>query len=194
MRALRGTAIACLLLSSALGAGCGGGTRQHKNEPSGNFSVKVATATFPAKQTLAEPTKLSIVVKNTDSKALPDVAVTVDSFTKASQQVGLADPQRPVWIVDKGPVGGETAYVNTWALGRLAPGQSKRFTWNVTAIQSGAHNVAYRVSPGLDGKAKVADASAASGKFSVSISDKPAQARVDPETGTVIRESAGAGK
>jgi hypothetical protein len=195
MRALRGTAIACLLPLCALGAGCGGGERQDKNEPSGNFSVEVAKASFPAQQSLAEPTELSIVVRNTDSKPLPDVAVTVDSFTKASEQTGLADPQRPVWIVDRGPVGGETAYVSTWALGALAPGQSKTFTWKVTAIQSGTHEVSYKVSPGLDGKAKVADASAAAGKFSVRISDRPAQARVDPETGEVIRgQSAGTGK
>jgi hypothetical protein len=195
MRALRGTAIVCLLPLSALGAGCGGGERQDKNEPSGSFSVKVAKASFPEKQSLAQPTELSIVVKNTDSKPLPDVAVTVDSFTKDSAQAGLADPQRPVWIVDRGPVGGETAFVNTWALGALAPGRSRTFTWKVTAIQSGAHDVSYKVSPGLDGKARVADTSAASGKFSVSISDRPAQARVDPETGEVIRgASAGAGR
>ncbi len=187
MRALRGIAIACLLPSSAFIAGCGGGERQDKNEPSGSFSVEVAKATFPQKQSLAEPAELSIVVRNTDTKALPDVAVTVDSFSKASEQAGLADPQRPVWIVDRGPVGGETAFVNTWALGALAPGQSKTFTWKVTAIQPGTHQVSYKVSPGLDGKAKVADAATSSGKFSVSISDKPAQARVDPETGEVVR-------
>jgi hypothetical protein len=113
--------------------------------------------------------------------------VTVDRFSSTSDQAGLADTQRPVWIVDQGPAGGETAYVNTWALGRLAPGATKTFRWKVTAIQSGAHEISYRVSPGLTGRATVADVGRATGKLKVNISREPAQARVDPETGEVIR-------
>ena len=184
---MRGIAAVCLLSLSAVTAGCGGGERQDKNEPSGNFSVAVTKATFPAKQALAEPTVLSITVKNNDSKALPNVAVTVDSFSKAANEVGLADQQKPVWIVDQGPVGGDTAYVSTWALGPLAPGASKTFRWKVTAIQAGTQKISYRVSPGLNGKAKVADVATSSGSFDVSISRKPAQASVDPVTGAVIR-------
>jgi hypothetical protein len=186
MRAFRTTTIACLLPLAAFGAGCGGGERQDENEPKGTYSVE-AKAEFPAEQSLAKDTELSIVVKNTDTKTLPDVAVTIDRFSSTSDQAGLADTQRPVWIVDRAPFGGETAYVNTWALGPLAPGASKTFTWKVTAVQDGAHVVSYKVSPGLDGRARVADATAASGKLKVNISREPAQARVDPETGAVIR-------
>lgn len=189
MRAKRGIAIVGLVPLAALTAGCGGGERQDKHEPSGNFAVEVTRASFPAKQTLAEPTKLSIQVKNTDSKPLPNVAVTVDSFSKATNEPGLADPNRPVWIVDQGPVGGDTAYVNTWALGALAPGATRTFTWKVTAIQPGTQTVRYRISPGLTGKAKVADANKTSGSFTVAISRRPAQARVNPDTGAVIRSS-----
>lgn len=189
MRASRGIAIAGLVPLAVLSAGCGGGQRQDKNEPSGNFAVEVTGASFPAKQTLAEPTKLSIAVKNTDSKPLPNVAVTVDSFSKATKDASLADPNRPVWIVDEGPVGGDTAYVNTWALGALAPGATRTFTWKVTAMQAGTQTVHYTISPGLNGKAKVADTGKTSGSFTVAISKRPAQARVDPDTGAVIRSS-----
>ncbi len=187
MRAFRTTTAVCLLPLAALSAGCGGGERQDKNEPKGNYAVEVAKAEFPAKQSLAKDTTLSIVVKNNDTKTLPNVAVTVDKFSKTSDQAGLADTQRPVWIVDRGPFGGETAYVNTWALGPLKPGASKTFTWKVTAVQSGAQEVSYKVSPGLAGRARVADVAKASGKLKVDISREPAQARVDPETGEVIR-------
>ncbi len=187
MRAFRTTTIACLVPLAALSAGCGGGERQDKNEPKGSYSVEVSKAEFPADQSLAKDTELSIVVKNTDTKPLPNVAVTVDRFSKASDQVGLADPQRPVWIVDRGPFGGETAYVNTWALGPLAPGDSRTFTWKVTAVQAGAQELSYKVSPGLAGRARVADPAAASGKLKINISREPSQARVDPETGEVIR-------
>lgn len=178
--------IACTVPIAAFAVGCGGGDRQDKNEPGGSFSMEVDQADFPAKQTLAEPTELRIRVKNTDSKPLPNVAVTVDSFTKAVGEPGLADQQRPVWIVDEGPVGGDTAYVNTWALGRLAPGASKTFTWKVTAMQAGTRRVRYRVSPGLDGKAKPSG-DRLSGSFTVNIAERPAQASVDPATGRVIR-------
>lgn len=187
MRAFRTTAIVCLLPLSALSAGCGGGERQDKNEPKGNFAVSVEHATFPGTQRLAEQSKLSIVVKNTDTKTLPDVAVTVDRFTSTSDQVGLADPQRPIWIVDRGPVGGETAYVNTWALGPLAPGASKTFMWKVTAIQPGAYELKYTVSPGLNGRARAASSSTSKGILRVNISPKPSQARVNPTTGAVER-------
>jgi hypothetical protein len=171
-------------------AGCGGGERQDKNEPSGTFSLNVVRAAFPKAQSLAKQEALTIAVKNTDSRAIPDLAVTVDSFSTRSQEPGLADPERPVWIVDEGPIGGTTAYTNTWALGRLAPGATRTFTWKVTAIQPGTHTVKYRVAAGLNGKAKakVNGHDDFQGSFTVAISGKPAQSKVDPDTGKVIRE------
>jgi hypothetical protein len=184
-RIVAGSAVAALAIT-----GCGGGDRQDKNEKAGTYTVDIVNASFPAKQTLAEKSKLKLAVRNTGSEALPDVAVTVDSFTRESQQAGLADPSRPVWIVDHPPVGGDTAYVNTWALGRLAPGQTKTFEWGVTAVVPGTHIVRYRVAAGLDGKAKaqLAGGAAPEGSFTVAVSGKPAEATVDPETGKVVRK------
>jgi hypothetical protein len=172
---------------------CGGGERQDKNEPSGTFSMNVVKAAFPKSQSLAKQEALTIAVKNTDKRAIPDVAVTVDSFSTRSQQPGLADPSRAVWIVDDAPSGGTTAYTNTWALGRLAAGQTRTFTWKVTAVQPGTHTVKYRIAAGLDGKAKarVNGRDDYQGSFTVAISGKPANARVDPDTGKVIRENDG---
>lgn len=189
MRVIRGTVAACLLPLSAFAVGCGGGERQDANEPSGSFPVQITKASFPAKQSLAQSSELKITVRNPGTRPLPDVAVTVDSFSSSSDQAGLADAQRPVWIVDEGPVGGETAFVNTWALGKLPAGASKTFTWKVTAIQAGARRVSYRVSPGVDGKARAADPARVSGTFNVNISKKPAQSSVDPETGAVVRDT-----
>jgi len=170
-------------------AGCGGGDRQDKNEPSGTFPMNVVNARFPASQSLAKQEALTISVKNTGTQEVPNLAVTVDSFSSRSQQPGLADPERPIWIVDEGPVGGTTAYTNTWALGKLAPGKTRTFTWKVTAIEPGTHTVKYRVAAGLNGKAhaKVNGNNDFQGSFTVAISGKPAQSRVDPVTGKVIR-------
>jgi len=179
-------AVAAVLLS-----GCGSGEKQDANEPSGTFDVAVVDASFPERQSLAQAEELKLSVRNEGERAVPNVAVTISSFSRVSEQAGLSDPQRPVWIVDEGPAGGDTAYTNTWALGRLAAGQSRTFTWRVTAIRPGTHTVRWQVAAGLDGKAVAhgPDDRAPEGRFTVSISDKPSDARVDPDTGEVVRSS-----
>lgn len=176
-------------LSAAL-AGCGGGERQDANEPSGTYKVEVLKAGFPTKQTLAAPEVMTIVVRNADTRTIPDVALTVDSFATVDRQPGLADPHRATWIVDDGPKGGDTAYVSTWALGPLRAGQTRTFTWHVTPVKAGTHMVRWRVAAGLDGKAKaeLAGGRIPEGSFSVDVSGKPAQATVDPATGNVVRK------
>jgi hypothetical protein len=190
------TAFACryaLIVASVAAvtvAGCGGGKRQDADEPSGTFRVDVVNASFPAKQHLAKPERFVIAVRNSGNRTLPNVAVTVSSFAARSEQAGLADPERAVWVIDASPRGGDTAYTNTWALGRLAPGRTRRFVWRVTAVQAGTHTVKWQVAAGLNGKAKatLAGNRAPAGSVTVAVSGKPAQARVDPKTGKVVRE------
>src|SRR3954471_11747849 len=154
---------AAALAGVLLVAGCGGGARQDASEPKGSYRLEVADATFPASQSIAESATMSIRVRNADSKAAPNVAVTVETaaatagqgraaFGQRSDDSRLSDPERPVWVVDEGPKGGDSAATNTWALGRLAAGQTKEFTWKVTAVQPGTYTIRYRVSPGLQGR------------------------------------------
>jgi hypothetical protein len=175
--------------AALVAAGCGGGARQDADEPSGTFRVGVVRASFPTRQHLAKSERFVIAVRNAGSRSIPDLAVTVDSFADRSQRAGLADASRAVWVIDDAPRGGDTAYTDTWALGRLAPGQTRRFVWRVTAIQSGTHTVKWHVAAGLSGKAKavLAGNRAPSGSITVDISDRPARARVDPKTGDVVR-------
>jgi len=151
--ACRYALIAASVAAVAVG-GCGGGKSQDADEPSGMFQVDVVRASFPTKQHLAQPERFVIAVRNTGNETVPNVAVTVSSFAARSEQAGLADPERAVWIIDSSPRGGDTAYTNTWALGRLAPGQTRRFVWRVTAVQAGTHTVKWQVAAGLNGKAK----------------------------------------
>jgi hypothetical protein len=196
--------IAPLLAALAVLAGCGDGERQDADEPEGTFRVEVAEASFPERQSIAERSTMRIRVRNPDRKTLPNVAVTVEtkgatpgagavSFAQAQNGPRLADPNRPVWILDSGPVGGTSAYANTWSLGPLESGQTKTFVWKLTAVEAGDYSIGYRVSPGLDGKARLASGSRARGSFDVTISDEPVPARVD-DGGDVVRgEQAGAG-
>ncbi|MGZ4275551.1 MAG: hypothetical protein ACXVFK_02685 [Solirubrobacteraceae bacterium] len=176
---------------AALGLGACGGQRQDAKEPSGTFRVAVVRSSFPAKQHLARSERMVISVKNTGNKTVPDLAVTVDSFSAKSEQPDLADPSRAVWIIDKSPHGGDTAYVNTWALGRLRPGQTRRFVWQVTAVKPGTHTVKWRVAVGLNGKAQARSRGdqVPQGQFTVDVSDKPSQSRVDPSSGQIIRSN-----
>jgi hypothetical protein len=196
--------IAAGLLLSA----CGGGESQDANEPSGNFPVQTLAA-FPKAQRLAQHARMVVVVHNTGSKTIPNVAVTICNVTCAYpaprgtgssaaafaaniSQEGVANPSRPIWIVDRPPKpctaptctqgglgGAVTAYSNTWALGELAPGKTATFVWRVTAVQPGVHVVAWQVAAGLNGKAKaVENGSTPRGKITVLVRKAPAKTYV----------------
>jgi hypothetical protein len=180
-------ALAC---AGLIVSGCGGGgERQDKNEPSGDFKVEIVQAKFPDSQSLAKRSEMVIAVKNVDSKTIPNAAVTVNSFDQRSNDPNLADPSRPLFVLNKGPRGGDTAYVGTWALGPLKPGQVKTFTWDVTAVKAGPYKLRYKVAAGLAGKARAVLASGEkpSGEFTGEISNKAPKARVD-DNGNVVTD------
>lgn len=174
---------------AAMAAGCGA-ERQDADEPSGTFAVQILKAKFPSSQAIAEPQTMTIQVRNADSRQIPNIGVTVNSFSHLAAQKALADRRRPVWIIDQPPEGGDVVQNNTWALGPLAPGATRTFVWRVTAIDPGVHTVRYRVVAGLNGKARaqLGGGGEPEGTFTVNIVGKPLGARVDPETGKVIRE------
>ena len=186
-------------------SGCGGGEAQDANETEGTFRLEVADATFPAKQGVAEQTTMRIRVRNPEQRTVPNVAVTVETkgasaedgvtaFGQKSDDPRLADQSRPVWILDQEPVGGTSAYTNTWTLGPLKGGETKTFEWKLTAVEPGSYALAYRVAPGLDGKAKLARGGTTRGSFAVRVVDEPVPARVNSKGEVVRGEEAGAGK
>jgi hypothetical protein len=208
------TALAGIAL---LASGCGGQKRQDVSEPKGNFPVSVQKATFPASQKLAEGSRMQIVVRNSGAKAVPNISVTLKckgqgggetggggGFSYNTKQQGVADPQRPQFVVDKlptrtprptgGPLGLDplersSAYVNTYPLGKLGPGRTATFTWDVTAVYAGPYHICWRVNAGLYGKAKAVTASSSpepiSGEFRGTVSRKAPIAEVTP-SGKVV--------
>jgi hypothetical protein len=82
-------------------------------------------------------------------------------------------------------VGGETADRDVWDAGPLSSGQSKTLTWRLVAVKAGTYTIAYRVFPGLTGRAKAARGHT-SGTLRVRISDRPVAAHVGPG-GEVVR-------
>ena len=176
--------------------------RQDENEPEGRYRLQVLDARFPQQQKLAKRSDLVIRVRNADNKTIPNVGVTVDGFYKRLDDPTLADPSRPVFVIngqpkkiggfpetqEATPEGGDTAYVNTWTLGRLKPDDEKTFRWSVTAVKAGPYKLRYRVNAGLDGKAKAVDARGRlpRGQFAGTISDEPPDTRVAEDGQSVV--------
>jgi hypothetical protein len=181
--------------------GCSGQKMQDENEPEGNFPLEVVDASFPAKQKLAKRSELRITVRNAGSQTVPNVAVTVQGFSERRDNPDLADPERPIFVIngvhteigglpeakEAAPTGCDTAYVNTWACGPLKPGREKIFRWTVTAVEAGPYDVAYRVAAGLDGKAKAIPSSGSlKGTFSGEVSDAAPDTRVADDGKTIV--------
>lgn len=180
-------------------AGCGGGERQGADEPEGDFRVEIVDASFPERQHIAENVELKLTVRNADDETLRNVAVTVETkaegdnapiaFGQRISGSGFADPGRPIWVLDEGPKGGDTAYVNTWLAGTLRAGEQRELTWSLVPSRAGSYTIDYRVSPGLTGRARAAGGRT-SGSFDVTIDDEPSPARIGPD-GDVVRGEPG---
>ena len=167
--------VAVALAFVAVGlASCGGGQRQDANEPKGTWKVDVLSASFPGRQRLSDHTELRIKVKNADTRTVPNLAVTVDGFDYRKQDSAIADPQRPIWVIDQAPDNSTTAFTNTWSVGAVPAGQTRTLVWKVSAVRAGTYTLRFKVAAGLEGKAKATlpDGSSPSGSFIARVSDK----------------------
>ena len=203
-------AAAVLLPSISLGLiACGDNESafQDANEPKGEYQVAVKMSKFPTAQRLAQTSDLIIGVKNTGDEALPELAFTIEtsdnkdskddvadgSFNIRLDDDSLANPNRPVWILENKfprPVGdppskglgpGLRAQTNTFGFDSLEPGETESIVWRVTPVMPGTYTLNYLVEAGLDGNARAvtADGGEVKGEFVVTISDKPPKATVD---------------
>ncbi len=171
-------------------AGCGGGDRRDAGAASGDYTVDIVRAQFPARQHLAEKLQFVLTVRNSGDRTIPNLAVTLHGFTARTGGSADADPRNPVWLIDEEPPGTGTAIEDTWAGGALAPGRDVTLRWHVTPVLAGRHVVDYAVAADLDGSSdvRVGGGSRATGAITVRVDAQPAQARVDPRTGQVVRE------
>jgi hypothetical protein len=204
---VRGRRVLQLVLAGAcllVGAGGCGSTRQDAGEQRATYALQVTAVRFPPLQVIARPTTLALRVRNAGAQTAPNVAVSVDSFYYRSEYPNLSSPQRPVWVVEQGPGppvhilvqtqainppgGAETAYVNTWTLGPLAPGATQTYLWHVVPVKPGAHAIHFIVSPGLAGKAqaRLPSGGPVVGHLTALISSSPPRRHVDPRTGLVV--------
>jgi hypothetical protein len=187
---------------------------QDKDEPAGNFPVKVLSADFPLDQHLAKDSSMQIVVQNAGPKRVPDINVTVKcpgnglggSFDTTVSESDVADPERPQFVVnqlptrtprkapplDPAPLERSSALTDTYPLGPLDPGAKATFRWDVTAVKSGPFHLCWHVNAGLYGKAKAVAASGGkpiTGEYKGTVSRKAPKASIADDGHTVIESN-----
>ena len=181
-------------------SGCGGPPRQDVDEPAGVYPVEITEASFPTDQKLARTSNLRITVRNVARETIPNASVTVGTGAAGGshnssiggfnyRDQGNEDPNKPIFVINKEPKGGETAYVNTWALGAIRPGRAKTFIWEVTAVKPLPFDLRYRVQAGLDGKARAIQAGTGApveGHFRGTVTPKAPSARVADSGSDVV--------
>ena len=208
-------AIAAVALATALLAGCGSDAeRQDADEPEADFPVDVVSAKFPTEQRLAETSDLQLKLENAGDETVPAMAVTIWTgeekaaapFSTITDQPNVADPNRPVWILENGfpklavaegedlekapSAGAGVAQTDTFSFGEVAPGDTVSAVWRVTPVQAGTYTVHYEIAAGLAGNAKAvtSDGSPVEGEFVVTITDKPPRARVTGSGEVVVQD------
>ena len=185
---LRGATAAVAAVALAL-AGCGGGSAP-KPEASATYTVDTHAA-FPARQSLAERVELRLTVRNADTRTIPNVAATIEAgggpdgtavqaFGATLTGADLSSHSRPVWIVDAGPIGGDTAFANTWALGPIRPNRARTFVWRVVPVRAGSYTIRYRLTGSTTGRSQLRERNGddASGALTVYVTSKPPTVRI----------------
>lgn len=144
------------------------------NEPSGTYRVKVTEASFPTKQRLGQTSLLQLGIRNSGKKTIPALTVTIMIAGKAGRdsslpfgvhdpQVGLAQSDRPVWVLSQGyprlvgssePGGATSSNRKTFSFGPLKAGQSTDAVWKLSAVKAGKFNLLYGIDAGFSGSAK----------------------------------------
>ena len=188
-------------------AACGSESSSGSGEAEGTYPVKVVTAEFPTEQRLGETTLLQLGVRNTGKKTVPALTMTISvggeegrnstlPFGYRDPQPGLAQPDRPVWVLaarypklagSSEPAGAETSGRKTFDFGPLKPGASVEAVWKLSAVKKGAFDLLYEIGAGLGGKAKAETAAGteAGGSFAVKVTDVPPETVVT-DSGEVV--------
>jgi hypothetical protein len=176
---LRATAIGTAALAVAALLGACGESSSDSSERAGNYPVKVTEASFPAEQHVGQTSLLKLAVRNTGKHAVPALTVTINlkgkggagsaiPFSVHDPQTGLANADRPVWVLaasyprlegSADPGGATTSSSKTYGFGPLAPGKTVAAVWKLSAVKEGSYTLVYGIDAGNGGEAKAVNQS-----------------------------------
>jgi hypothetical protein len=175
------------LLGAIVLSGCGGSS---SSEPSGTRKVRITTASFPSEQSLGQTSLMKIGVRNESEDTIPALTYTVSIAGREGQgatipfairdpQPGLAQPDRPVWVLAehypklKGstkPGGAEGAALKTYTFGPLKPGAEGETVWKLSAVRKGSYRVRYSIGSTGEVKLETQGGAKPAGSFAATIS------------------------
>lgn len=195
---------------AALLAACGGDSSSDAKEPTGTYDIRVTDASFPAEQDIGQTSLLQLGFRNSGDKTVPALAVTISIAGKKGQtsalpfairdpQPGLAQPDRPVWVLaatyprlrgSSEPGGASTSNSKTFAFGPLKPGQTTKAVWKLSAVKAGHFTLRYRVVADLSGstKARTTGGVAPGGSFVTEITTELPETEVT-DSGEVVEKT-----
>jgi len=172
------TALVLAALLALAATACGGEESSDANEAAGKYPVEVTGVEFPPRQFLGQTSLLRMGLRNTGRKTIPALAVTISvagregeasnlPFGIRDPQPGLAQPDRPVWVLalrypkfagSGEPGGAESSNPKTFVLGELKPGKSANVVWKLSAVKTGSWALRFGVDAGLGGQARAVTA------------------------------------
>lgn len=187
---MAGAATAALAVSLAA---CGGEPSPKADEAGGTYPVKVVTAEFPTRQRLGQTSLMRIGVRNSGGKTVPALTVTVSIAGEAGQTAslpfaihdptpGLAQPDRPVWVLSARypklagssiSAGAEGSSRKSFDFGALKPGATTEAVWKLSAVKSGQFTVVYEIGAGAGAGAETSGGVEPGGSFTARISEVP---------------------
>src|SRR4051794_9736925 len=157
--AVRFVVLSLFALALAVAAAGCGGERGDANASQETFKVEVVDWKFPVDQPLGKPVNFVLVVRNTDTKAIPELVVSIRGLRTFVKQENAASETRPIWVpnetnyADVTP--NSTATGNTYSLGSLDADQQRRYVLPLTPIRRGTHTIGYTLSGNLQGASKI---------------------------------------
>jgi hypothetical protein len=179
--------------------GCGGSS---SSEPSGTREIKVVTDSFPSKQSLGQTSLMRIGVRNESEDPIPGLTYTISiagregrgstlPFGIRDPQPGLAQPDRPVWVLaehypklagSSKPGGAEGAALKTFTFGPIRPGATNEAVWKLSAVRKGSYRVLYSIGSTGEVKLETPEGAKPGGSFA---------ARINPEVKNITVNGAG---
>lgn len=153
---------------------CGGDSAPVAGEPEGTYQVEVTDADFTTKQRLGRTYLLKLAVRNSGEKTIPGLTVNFSikggegenstlPFGIRDPQPGLAQPDRPVWVLSEHypklagssePGGAGTSNPKTFDFGPLEAGETTEAVWKLSAVRTGPYTLLYTIAAGFGGEAK----------------------------------------